>query len=116
MWLDYQKTLLANRDRDTWQLPVISCSGDYLGNVVGQIVEPAQYMIRYFLVYSPQQERRFLLPLDSVIDIDDEIHINVNTEQVLQFPKFSQEIQRDDEIAIYDIISQSPYWINDIDS
>jgi len=113
VWLDHQKTLLANRDRDTWQLPVISCSGDYLGNVVAQVVEPSQYMIRYFLIYNPQQNRRFLLPLDCVIAIDDHIQSNVEKEQVLQFPHFTDEIFRDDEREIYQIISQPPYWEED---
>ncbi len=110
MWLNRDKTLLENRNKDTWQLPVVDVDYNYLGNVIGQIVEPEEYMVRYFLIYDPNQQRRYLLPSDTVFAIEDKIYSTVDITQIAQFPSYSQDIERDDECKIYEIISQKPYW------
>ncbi len=110
MWLDQKKTLLENRNKDTWQMPVLSSDGDYLGNVVAQIVEPEECMVRYFLVYQPDQQRQFLLPSDTVVAIDDKVYSHVQAKQIAQIPQYGQSIERDDEWIIYDIITKTPYW------
>ncbi|NMB38395.1 MAG: hypothetical protein GX994_02335 [Firmicutes bacterium] len=112
MWLDQNKTLLISLNRDTWQLPVRNNTGDYLGNVVAQIVEPKEYLVRYFLIYNPNQERRFLLPSDTVTAIDEWICCTIGAEYIAQLPDYTQSLEREDEIRIYQIISQTPYWEN----
>lgn len=110
MWLDQNKTLLLNRNSDTWQLPVENSLGDYLGNVVAQIVEPQEFLVRYFLVYNPIKNRKFLVPSDTVISIDERICSTINSTQSSRLPEYEQSLERDDEEKIYDIIAQTPYW------
>ena len=51
MWVDENKTLWEERNRDLWQLPILSQDGEYLGNVIGQIVEPNRYLVRYLVSF-----------------------------------------------------------------
>lgn len=110
MWLDQNKTLLVNRNRDTWQMPVEDSDGDYLGNVVAQVVEPEEYMVRYFLVYDPSHDRRFLLPSDTVLAIDNRIYSKLSANQIALLPEYDQVLERDDEIEIFKTLSETPYW------
>ncbi|HHT37356.1 MAG: hypothetical protein ACE3NC_08570 [Candidatus Wallacebacter cryptica] len=110
MWLDRDRTLILDRNRDTWQLPLVDCSGDYVGQVVGQIVEPKACMVRYFLVYDPESERRFPLPSDLVVQIGDEIHCQISPQQIARLPEYKQQLEREHEILIYQIIDRIPYW------
>ncbi len=66
LWVNCSHTLWVDRNPDTWQLEVMSRDGAYCGNVVGQIVDPKQCLVRYFIVFQADQMRHFLLPGDSV--------------------------------------------------
>lgn len=110
MWLDQNKTLLVNRNRDTWQMPVEDSNGDYLGNVIAQIIEPDEYMVRYFLVYDPNQSRHFLLPSDTITAIDSRIYSKVRAQQISRLPEYEETLERDDEIIIFSTLAETPYW------
>ncbi|MFY9202433.1 MAG: hypothetical protein WAO96_02235, partial [Limnochordia bacterium] len=81
MWIDKNRTLILDRNIDTWQLPLVAASGSYLGNVVAEVIEPRAYMVRYFVVFDPNAQRRFLLPSELVTDIDDKIFCDINPSQ-----------------------------------
>ncbi len=95
---------------DVWQLPLKDTSGAYMGNVVAQIIEPDEYMVRYFLIYNPDQERRFLVPTDSVTNIETEVLCDLSQDQASLLPEYDQSLERDEEIAIYQILDRTPYW------
>lgn len=94
MWVDDNQTLWADRNLDTWQLPVLSCDGLYCGNVVGQIVEPKQCLVRYFIIFSPQDSRQFLLPSDSISKIDARLHCLHPGEHLQKIPTYSRAIPK----------------------
>lgn len=110
MWIDSNRTLIMERNRDTWQMPLIDACGSVVGHVVGQIVEPKEYMVRYFLVYDPNSERRFLLPSELVVNIENEIYCEVQPSQIAALPEYEQNLERDLETQIYQIIERTPYW------
>lgn len=108
MWIDKEQTLVENRNKDTWQLPVVSDEGDYLGNVIAQIVQPSECMVRYLLVYSPQGH--YLLPSDTVVHIEDKVYCEVSADQFQQLPRYSAGISKQDQEEIYEVLAQPPYW------
>lgn len=110
MWIDRKKSLVLDRNRDTWQLPLINFAGEYLGHVVAQVVEPHACMVRYFLIYDPSHNRRFLLPSDTVTSIDDQVCCDIKYQQVALLPEYKEVIEREDEVQIYQIVDRTPYW------
>lgn len=115
MWIDQNKTLIIDRNVDTWQLPLVAASGSYLGNVVAEIVEPRAYMVRYFLVYDPNSQRRFLLPCELVTDIDDRVLCDITPNQTALLPEYQQWIDRSHERRIYQVLNRTPYWEESIE-
>ena len=110
MWIDKDETLVEHRNKDTWQLPVVSKDGEYLGNVIGQIVDPYECIVRYFLIYSPKRDVRFLLPSDTVVAIDDEVDCGIEIDRITQIPYYEESIDREEEATIYSVLAQAPYW------
>jgi hypothetical protein len=110
MWIDKNRTLILDRNIDTWQLPLVAASGSYLGNVVAEVIEPRAYMVRYFVVFDPNAQRRFLLPSELVTDIDDKIFCDINPSQTALLPEYHQRIDRSHERRIYQILNRTPYW------
>jgi len=115
VWIDQNKTLIIDRNVDTWQLPLVAASGSYLGNVVAEIVEPRAYMVRYFLVYDPNSQRRFLLPCELVTDIDDRVLCDITPNQTALLPEYQQRIDRSHERRIYQVLNRTPYWEESIE-
>lgn len=110
MWVDEQKRLWEDRNRDTWQVPLISSDGAYLGNVVAQVVEPSQYLVRYFLIFSHDQDRRFLLPSDAVQALGENLR-SLDAEEVLRcLPSYQAQLSKKIETEIYQSIGREPYW------
>lgn len=110
MWVDEKKTLWEERNRDLWQLPIFSRDGEYLGNVIAQIVEPQEYLVRYLVVYSPKDEKRFLVPCETLMAIDQVVHCHVSAADLMQLPAFHMEISRNLEEQIYQTVDHPPYW------
>ncbi len=110
MWLNEAKTLMVNRNKDTWQSIVYNSVGDYLGNVVAQIIEPSEYLVRYFLVYNPSQKRRYLIPTDIVTSIDETIRCTAASNLIARLPDYDQTLERKDELEIFHILATTPYW------
>jgi len=110
VWINEAETLLEHRNKDTWQLPLESGDGQYIGNIVAQVVEPEECMVRYFLVYQAEKSRHFLLPSDTVTDISDKVYCELDSQQITQIPAYESRIDRDDEHHIYQSVHLSPYW------
>ena len=110
MWIGKNRTLIIDRNLDTWQLPLIAASGSYIGNVVAEVIEPRAYMVRYFLVFDPNSQRRFLLPCELVTAIDEKVFCDITPTQTAQLPEYKQRLDRTDEIRIYRIVKRTPYW------
>ncbi|NLM38949.1 MAG: hypothetical protein GX205_02750 [Firmicutes bacterium] len=110
MWVDENKTLWEERNRDLWQLPILSQDGEYLGNVIGQIVEPNEYLVRYLVAFSPGQQKRFLVPCETVLAIDQVVYCRVSAADLEQLPAFQTEISRNLEEKIYQMVDSTPYW------
>ena len=110
MWIDSNKTRSWNAIEIHGEMPLIDACGSVVGHVVGQIVEPKEYMVRYFLVYDPNSERRFLLPSELVVNIENEIYCEVQPSQIAALPEYEQNLERDLETQIYQIIERTPYW------
>lgn len=110
MWINESKTLWEDRNRDTWQLPLLSNDGWYCGNVVAQVVDPHQCLVRYFIVFSHQYKRQFLVPSDAVELIDQEVHCSVSAHHLQQVPEFRQTLSPQMEAEVYRAIQTKPYW------
>ncbi len=107
----YQRgCLVEHRNKDTWQLPVFSCDGRYCGQVVSQIVSPTEYMVRYFLVFSPLLASHFLLPSDTIASIEEEVHCELEAIRILSLPPYDLDLSRKQEERIYACIERTPYW------
>ncbi|HHX02239.1 MAG TPA: hypothetical protein GX739_06170 [Firmicutes bacterium] len=115
MWIDKNRTLIIDRNLDTWQLPLVAASGAYLGNIVAEVIEPLAFMVRYFLVFDPNSQRRFLLPCDLVTDIDKKVFCDISPTQTALLPEYGQRLDRNDEKRIYQIVNRTPYWEETID-
>lgn len=102
MWVNDERTLWIDRNPDTWQLQVVSCDGAYCGNVVGQIVDPKQCLVRYFIIFVPDQTRHFLLPSDSVRKINGELHSAHGAANLLRLPDYQHIVtaRLEEEIRI----------------
>ena len=109
MWIDKNRTMIIDRNLDTWQLPLVAASGAYLGNIVAEVIEPLAFMVRYFLVFDPNSQRRFLLPCDLVTDIDKKVFCDISPTQRHCCPN-SLRPDRNDEKRIYQIVNRTPYW------
>lgn len=109
MWLDETKELYEHRHRDTWQLPVISRDGWPLGQVISQIIQPQEYLIRYFLVYSPGSGR-FLLPAEVVSSIDEAMVCTISHSQAGNIPPIAGPVTRVFESEIHQALGLEPYW------
>ncbi len=110
MWVDEQQTLWEERNRDIWQLPIISRDGEYCGNVIAQIVEPQEYLVRYLVVFYKGQEKHYLLPSDTVERIDQVVQCQVNAARLMELPPFHNQISRKLEEQIYQVVKRTPYW------
>jgi hypothetical protein len=110
VWINESKTLWEDRNRDTWQLPLFSSDGIYCGNVVAQVVDPHQCMVRYFIVFSRQNQRQFLVPSDAVELIDQKVQCSVRACHLRQIPKFCQTVSPQLESDVYRAIESKPYW------
>ncbi|NLM53603.1 MAG: hypothetical protein GX195_01585 [Firmicutes bacterium] len=110
MWVDERRTLWEERNRDIWQLPIVSSDGEYCGNVIAQIVEPREYMVRYLVVFSEDQQKHFLLPSDTVERIDQVVKCQVNAAHLKALPPFHRQVSRQLEEQIYEVVRRTPYW------
>lgn len=111
LWVDDGHTLWADRNRDTWQLPLISSDGAYCGNVVAQVVDPKECLVRYFVIFSHEQERHFLLPSEAVAGLDTSLHCTHSANSLKSLPAYQQHIPRNLELQIHDILERDPYWL-----
>ncbi|HHT72551.1 MAG TPA: hypothetical protein GX008_02420 [Firmicutes bacterium] len=110
MWVDEQQTLWEERNRDIWQLPIISDDGEYCGNVIAQIVEPQEYLVRYLVVFSKGEQKHYLLPSDTVERIDQVVQCKVEAAYLRELPPFGRQISRQFEEEVYKAIGLTPYW------
>lgn len=110
MWVDDKETLWAEPNRDTWQLPLLSSDGEYLGNVVAQVVEPAQCLVRYFVIFSRTEERQFLIPSEAIANVDTSL-IALDPQVALRcLPSYYQHLSKELEHEIHQALGRSPYW------
>jgi len=70
----------------------MSRDGAYCGNVVGQIVDPKQCLVRYFIVFQADQMRHFLLPGDSVQKIEGELHSTHSAKNLADLPAYHHTV------------------------
>lgn len=110
MWVDEEKTLWEERSRDIWQLPIVSYDGEHCGNVIAQIVEPQECLVRYLVVFSHGQERHYLLPCETVAKIDQAVHCQATAANLRQLPSFPMRISRNLEWQVYKALDCTPYW------
>ena len=92
MWVNEDRTLWADRNVDTWQLVVRSADGFDCGNVVAQIVEPGQYLVRYFVVFLADADKHYLLPSDAVRNIEGELLSVYTAECLLSLPTYHHTV------------------------
>lgn len=104
MWVNDNQTLCVDRNPDTWQLAVTSREGHYCGNVVGQIVEPQQCLVRYFIVFSPERTKHFLLPSDSVRKIETDLQSAHSAENLFSLPAYYHSVTEDLEKRIHAVL------------
>lgn len=104
MWVNNNRTLWLDRNPDTWQLEVMSCDGAYCGNVVGQIVEPKQCLVRYFIIFAADQTRHFLLPSDSVHKIEGELYSAHTAKSLLRLPTYHHTVTERLERQIHAVL------------
>lgn len=60
--------------------------------MVGQIVDPKQCLVRYFIVFQAEQKRHFLLPGDLVQNIDNELHSTHSAKNLLGLPAYHHRV------------------------
>lgn len=104
MWVDEAKTLWLDRNRDTWQLPLLCIDGVYCGNIVAQIVDPRQCLVRYFVVFSHLQTRKFLIPSETVTQIDTAVHCACGQNCLQKLPDYVQKLTVEFEQQIQEIL------------
>ncbi len=109
MWVNEAQTLWVDRNRDTWQLPVLSSDGAYCGNVVAQIVDPEQCLVRYFVVYSRLEARQFLIPSGTIEDIDTALHCLCPASNLQKLPTYAQHVSGKLEQEIHSTLGTDPY-------
>lgn len=113
--VDAEQKLYETAGRELWQSPVITADGLPFGRVVRQIIEPSLYTVRYLVVLTPQGHH-VLLPSTSVVDITEEgVICNLDVTELDRLPAFRQTISRVDEEAIYQLIGQTPHWVEEAD-
>lgn len=110
MWIDEQERLWSERNRDTWQLPLVSSDGVYLGNVVAQVVEPSQCLVRYFVIFSREEGRRFLIPSDAIQGIDSTLRSLEPVDSLKLLPSYQQHLSKELEFEIHEVLGRIPYW------
>lgn len=111
LWANETQTLWIDRNRDTWQLPVISSDGAYCGNVVAQIVDPQQCLVRYFVVFSRTEGRQFLIPSATIEEIDTVLHCTSDTTCLRKLPAYVLQIPRQLEQEVHLALGEDPYWL-----
>lgn len=112
MWVNDAETLWTDRNRDTWQLPLISSDGAYCGNVVAQVVEPKQCIVRYLVVFSNQAAKQFLIPSESISAINTSVQCDHSNICLQKLPAYQSHISRTLETEVHQILGQEPYWLN----
>jgi len=110
MWIDEQQKLWQERNRDIWQLPIISGDGEYCGHVIAQIVEPQEYLVRYLVVFLKGEHKHYLLPSDTVEHIDQVVQCQVEAAHLKRLPPFQSPLSRQLEEQIYQVVQRRPYW------
>ncbi|NMA61577.1 MAG: hypothetical protein GX956_06835 [Firmicutes bacterium] len=108
MWVNETRTLWVDRNRDTWQLPVLSSDGVYCGNVVAQIVNPKQCLVCYFVVFSHLEERQFLIPSDTIEEIDAALYCTCRFHALQKLPNYVQELNTKLEREIQLALREAP--------
>ncbi len=112
--LDEHNKLYEVGSKDVWQLPLVSRDGRTVGVVVKQVVEPSMYTVRYLVVFSPEQERQFVVPATAVTDISAEgVHCNLTVNKLEGLPTFSQTLSLRQEKEVYSASDQTPYWVEE---
>lgn len=92
MWVNETKTLWLDRNKDTWQLPVVGIDGVYCGNVVAQIVDPKQCLVQYFVIFSPTHDKKFVIPSEIVTKIDVVLHCICREDCLHKLPEYEQTL------------------------
>lgn len=109
---DGEPALYEVRARDEWQADLITCDGARAGTVVRKVVEPAAYMVRYLVVYRPDEGRHLLVPAGAVTGGEGgEIHVCLPRHAIDRLPTYAfARITRAYEQAVYDAAGLTPHW------
>lgn len=112
--LDDDKKLYEIGSKEVWQLPLISSDGEVAGVVVRQVIEPLMYTVRYLVIFSPQQNRQFIIPANTLADITtEEVICNLTSQQLAKLPTFDQTLSPQQEQAVYEVLDRTPYWVEE---
>jgi len=110
LWVNEAKTLWADNNRDIWQLPLFSQDGLYCGNVVCQVVEPGQCLVRYLVVFSKKRSCQYLVPCECIQTIGRAVRCTIRSDFLEKLPPYSTDISSRLELEIYRTLGQKPYW------
>lgn len=112
-----QRRLYEIGARDEWQSLLLTSDGAVGGRVVRKVVEPASYMVRYLVLFRPEEEQHFLLPANTVIGADvGELYCRLPKGTLDQLPPYRFEpITRTYEEQLYTSIGVTPHWVEEIE-
>lgn len=110
MWVNEAKTLWADKNRDIWQLPLFSKDGFYFGNVVSQVVEPEQCLVRYLIVFSKERACQFLVPSECIQSMDQTVRCSIPSYFLEKLPAYDAQLSAQLELEIHRTLRWNPYW------